>query len=140
MIIIIDGKFRKPKNRIWNFGHKISSLIYVRTPLLEFVSYCLTLFLPWNKMLQFLNPNYRVSVLEMDFFRRLEMIEKLNILTCTDDYYVAKGWPFWYLCLLLNKRVNFFLIFKGGTLRIEKIGKNFGIFISIFCSVNPSFG
>ena len=37
---------------------------------------------------------YRVSVLEMDFFRRLEMIGKLNILTCIDDNYVAKGWPF----------------------------------------------
>ena len=67
---------------------------------------------------------YRVSVLEMDFFRRLEMIEKLNILTCTDDYYVAKGWPFWYLCLLLNKRVNFFSPFsKGGPFESKKLGK-----------------
>ena len=38
--------------------------------------------------------SYRVSVLEMDFFRRLKMIGKPNILTCTDDLYVAKKWTF----------------------------------------------
>ena len=47
---------------------------------------------------------YRVSVLEMDFFRRLKMTGKPNILTCTDDLYVAKRWTFWYLCLPLQKR------------------------------------
>ena len=57
---------------------------------------------------------YRVSVLEMDFFRMLEMIGKLNILTCIDDNYVAKGWPFWNLCLLLNKTVNFFFRYLRG--------------------------
>ena len=50
--------------------------------------------------------NLNASVLEMDFFRRLETMAKPNILTCTDDLYVAKSWPFWYLCLLYIRKFH----------------------------------
>ena len=49
-----------------------------------------------------------------------------GILRCNDGFYMTKGSQFWYLCLLLILKVIKNSIFKGGTLRIKKITKNFG--------------
>ena len=45
-------------------------------------------------MFQNLACTCRVFILEMDFFRRLEMIGNLNILTCNDDLCIAKDRKF----------------------------------------------
>ena len=58
----------------------------------------------WN--MDRLDVSYRVFILEMDYFSRLEMTGKPNILICIDDLHIAKGWTFWYVCLLLTKKIN----------------------------------
>ena len=40
------------------------------------------------------------------FFYRAPVTNLLNNLTCTDNFYIAKGWEFWYLNILFKKIIH----------------------------------